>query len=166
MKKKDMMMREKKKSGLWNKRHARKPRSNKRASWWRSRKAGPGEKKENLAAAWHKILKILHTLAYFFSTNLLQQFPRNNNILNASEECVTRLDDDNQAPQPKVANSLTKKEEGFWLQSFYSLGEAVTVGGLTPSCAHMNVVLLRRWWWFGGFTGALLLLHRQRTRLS
>jgi hypothetical protein len=26
--------------------------------------------------------------------------------------------------------------------------------------------LLRRWWWFGGFTGALLLLHRQRTRLS
>jgi hypothetical protein len=51
-------------------------------------------------------------------------------------------------------------------QSFYSLGEAVTVGGLTPSCAHMNVVLLRRCWWFGGFTGALLLLHRQRTRLS
>jgi hypothetical protein len=95
MKKKDMMMRGKKKSGLWNKRHARKPRSNKRASWWRSRKAGPGEKKENLAAAWHKILKKLHTLAYFFSTNLLQQFPRNNNILKDSEECVTRLDDDN-----------------------------------------------------------------------
>ncbi len=45
MKKKDMMMRERKKSGLWNKRHARKPRSNKRASWWRSRKAGPGEKR-------------------------------------------------------------------------------------------------------------------------
>jgi ERCC4-type nuclease len=53
------------------------------------------KKKENLAAAWHKILKKLHTLAYFFSTNLLQQFPQNNNILKASEECVTRLDDNN-----------------------------------------------------------------------